>query len=129
MSEPKGKPGGVLASLRRMGDSLLALAQTRVQLFALEVQSETLRRLDLLLRLGIALAVGAMGLMVATAALAIYLWRTAGYAGLLLAAGVLVGLGAILVWRLREATRKGPLPFAETIAEFEKDRACFRGKD
>ena len=129
MSEPKGKPGGVLASLRRMGDSLLGLAQTRVQLFALEVQSETLRRLDLLLRLGIALAVGAMGLMVGTAALAIYLWRTAGYAGLLLAAGVLVGLGAILVWRLREATRKGPLPFAETIAEFEKDRACFRGKD
>jgi len=129
MSEPGMKPGGVFGSLRRIGDSLLALAEGRIQLFALEIQSETLRRLDLLLRLGIALAVGAMGLMVGTAALGIYLWRTAGYVGLLLAAGVLVGLGAILVWRLRAAIRKAPLPFAETLAEFEKDRACWRGKD
>ena len=129
MSEPGMRPGGVFGSLRRIGDSLLALAEGRIQLFALEIQSETLRRLDLLLRLGIALAVGAMGLMVGTAALGIYLWRTAGYVGLLLAAGVLVGLGAILVWRLRAAIRKAPLPFAETLAEFEKDRACWRGKD
>ena len=128
MSESGTKPSAVLGSLRRMGDSLLGLVQTRVQLFALELQGETLRRLDLLLWLGVALAVGAMGMMVGTAALAIYLWRTAGYAGLMLAAGVLVGLSALWVWRLREGLRKDPPPFANTVAEFEKDRACLQTK-
>ena len=129
MSEPGTNPEGISASLRRIADSLLGLAQTRIQLFAVELETESLRRLDLLLRLGLALTLGVIGLMVGTAALAIYLWQMAGYAGLLLVAGLLVALAVLLVWRLRESVRKAPLPLATTAAEFEKDRACLRGQD
>ncbi len=129
MSEPGSNPGGVLASLRRMGDSLLGLVQTRAELFALELEGEARRRLDLVVRLAVALAIGAMGLMLATAALALYLWETARYTGLLVAAGCFVGLSAVLVWRVREGARRGPKPLAATLAEFEKDRACLQGKD
>jgi len=128
MSETGTKPGGMLASLRRMGDSLLALAQSRLQLFALELQSEKLRLMDLLLWLSLAVALGAVGLIVGTVALAIYLWETARYAGLLLVAGVFVGAAVVIVWRLRKGIRRGPMPFAETIGEFRKDRACLQGK-
>ena len=126
MNEPGMKAGGVLASLRGMGDSLLGLAQGRLQLFALELQSEQLRLLDLLVGLSLAVALAALGLMVGTAALTIYLWETARYAGLLVEAGVFIGAAALTAWRLREAIRKGPMPFADTVAEFEKDRACLR---
>ncbi len=129
MSETGTNPGGVRASLRRIGDSLLGLAQTRVELFALELETATRRRLDLVMRLAAALAVGAMGLMLATAALALYLWEAARYAGLLVAAGFLVGVSALLVWRIRERARRGPKPLATTLAEFEKDRAWLQGKD
>ena len=117
-----------MSALRRMGESVLGLAHTRLQLFALDLQGETLRRLDLLFRLGMALAVGTLGLTVGTAALAIYLWKIAGYAGLLILAGALVGLAAVWVTRLRREVLRSPPPFAETLAEFERDRACLLGK-
>ena len=128
MSEGGTKPGGTFPSIRRMGDSLLALAQGRLQLFALELQSEKMRLIDLLLRLGIVLALGGMGLTVGTVALAIYLWERARYVGLLLGAGLFFVAAAATLWRLREVIRRGPAPFAETAAEFKKDRACLEDK-
>ena len=128
MSETGTKPGGVLSSLRRMGDSLLALAQGRLQLFALELQSEKLRLMDALLWLSIAVALGAVGLIVGTVALALYLWEMARYVGLVLMSGVFVGAAVVIVWRLRKGIRNGPMPFAGTVAEFQKDRACLQGK-
>jgi uncharacterized membrane protein YqjE len=128
MSESDSQLAGLLASLRRIGDSIMGLAQSRLQLIALELESEKLRLMRILLWLIFAVALGAMGLMVGTAALATYLWETAGYAGLLLAAGALVGAAWLIVWRLREGIRKSPAPLAETIAEFRKDRACLQGK-
>jgi uncharacterized membrane protein YqjE len=128
MSESDSQLAGLLASLRRIGDSIMGLAHSRLQLIALELESEKLRLMDGLLWLSLAVALGAMGLMVSTAALAIYLWETAGYAGLLLAAGMLVGAASVIVWRLREGIRKSPTPLAETMSEFRKDRACLQGK-
>ena len=128
MSESGTKPGGVLASLRRMGDSLLALVQSRLQLFALELQSEKLRLMDALLWLSVAVALGAVGLILGTVTLAIYLWETTRYTGLVVLTGIFVGVAAVIVWRLREGIRKGPMPLAGTIAEFKKDRACLQGK-
>ncbi|MBI5384511.1 MAG: phage holin family protein [Verrucomicrobia bacterium] len=129
MGETAPPPGGWLASLRRLGDSLLALAQSRLQLLALELQSEQLRLVNTLLWLGLGLALGGVGLLFGAAALALYLWEIARFAGLLVMMVVLVGAAAVILWRLRERLRKGPQPFAETIAEFKKDRACLRGKD
>jgi len=129
MSEGDSKPGRLLGSLRRVGDSFLALLQTRIQLFALEVQSEKLRCLDALLYLGLGLVLAGAGLFFGATALAIYLWRLARYAGLLALTVVLLAAAIMILWRLRERLRKEPLPFADTIAEFKKDRACLRKRD
>jgi uncharacterized membrane protein YqjE len=101
MSEADPKATGPFASLRRICDSLLALAQSRLQLFALELQGEKLRLVDTLLWLGAGLAFGGLGLLLGAAALALYLWETARFAGLLAMTGVLVGAAAVILWRLR----------------------------
>ena len=122
MSEAGQRPGGWF-------DSLLVLAQSRLELFAVEVHEEKLRALRLLVWLGLALTLGAAGLLVGIGALALCLWDLAGYAGLVgLALAALAGAAGVW-WSIRRQIRAGPLPFPETIAEFKKDRECLRRKD
>lgn len=124
MDPADDNPPGLFASLRRIADSLLALVQNRCELFAVELQEEKLRTVNLLLWLGLALALGTAGLLVGLAALALLLWSVAGYAGLIgLALAALAGAAAI-VWTVRRRIQTGPPPFAETVAEFKKDREC-----
>jgi uncharacterized membrane protein YqjE len=120
--DPKG--GGWLTSFRRLGESLLALAQGRLELFSLELQSERLRLLDALIRLLIAGAVGVAGVLLATAVLAIYAWNVGRYGGLIVLSALYLGTAGVLIWRLREGLRNAPPPFPETVAEFKKDREC-----
>lgn len=50
--------GGWLESLRRIGESLLALLGSRFELFSVEWQEEKLRLLNLLVWLGLAAVIG-----------------------------------------------------------------------
>lgn len=129
MNESDPQPAGLLASLRRIGESLLGLVQSRLQLLALDLQGETLRLVDTLLWLAIGLALGGVAGLAGATALALYLWKTWHFAGLLVMAGVFGVAAAVVLWRLRARLRKGPMPFADTIAEFKKDRACLQKQD
>lgn len=126
MDDNPGKTGGWLHSLRRTGDSLLGLAQSRFELFAVELQEEKLRALDIIVWLVVALALGVAGLLVGLCALAIYLWDIAGYFGLGGLALVSLAAGAGVLWSIRRRIRNGAVPFAETIGEFRKDSECLR---
>lgn len=122
-------PGGWLGSLHRFGDSLLGLAQSRLELFAVELQEEKLRAVNLLAWLAVAFGLALAGLLIGLATLALYLWQVAGYAGLAgLAVAALAGAGGI-VWRVRRQVQTAPPPFSDTIAEFKKDRKCLHEPD
>jgi uncharacterized membrane protein YqjE len=112
-------------SLRRMGGSLLGLAQSRFELFAVELQEEKLRALDTLVWLVVAFALLVAGMLVGLGTLAFYLWAVAGYGGLVGLAIVLIGAAAALLRSIRLRILRGPTPFAETITEFRKDRECW----
>ncbi|MEI7731198.1 MAG: phage holin family protein [Verrucomicrobiota bacterium] len=120
--------GGIFAALRSIASRFLGLVANRLHLFSLELQEQKMRLLDLLLGLLIALAVGLAGLVMATVCLAMWLWKTAGYLGLGLAAALLVGLAVMLFLRIRHQLKNSPKPFAQTIAEFQKDAECLRPK-
>jgi uncharacterized membrane protein YqjE len=111
-------------SLRRMGDSLLGIARSRFELFAVELQEEKLRTVNLIIYLVVVLALVVAGLLFGLGALAIYLWAVAGYFGLIGLALVLLAAGGGALLRIKHQIRNGPKPFAETIDEFRKDRAC-----
>lgn len=121
--------GGISAAARGIASSLFGLVQTRVELFALELQEEKLRTVRLLVWLSVATALGAAAILVTIGALALFLWRAAGYAGLAGVAGGTLLLAAGLFWFLRQRIVNGPEPFEATIAEFRKDAECLRRKD
>ncbi|HYD85257.1 MAG TPA: phage holin family protein [Opitutus sp.] len=124
--ESNSEADGLGASLRRIGASLLGLAQTRIELFSVELQEEKLRLLNLLVWFSVAMALAVAGLLVAIGALGLFLWETAGYAGLVGLVVVTLGGAAGLLWMLRRRILRRPAPFAETAAEFKKDLESLR---
>ncbi len=126
MSEGDPKSDGWLESLRRTGDSLLGLAQSRIELFTVELQEEKLRAVSLLVWLGVALSLGGVGILIGLGAAAIFLWDVAGYGGLIGLSLVPLGGAAAVLWYIKRRVQNGPQPFSETVSEFNKDRECLR---
>ena len=69
---------------------------------------------------------GMAGLLIALAALSIWLWNTTGYAGLIGLALLTLALAVGIGFNIRRQIRASPPPFAETMAEFKKDAECLR---
>lgn len=114
---------GVINSLRRIATSLVGLARTRAELFAVELQEEKLRAITLLLWLSLGLVLGMAGVMVSIGALALWLWQRAGYLGLAGLAGGALVLSGVIFTCIRRQLIRGPSPFAGTVEEFKKDVA------
>lgn len=124
MSEERA---GLRDIVARLGDSALALVRARAALAAVEFEEERTR-----LTRSATFVAGAV-LMFSFAALGIgayvvvYFWdthRLAAIAGVTLAFAI---AGAWLLWRNAGLWRGTPRPFAQTIAEFDKDRAMLKG--
>lgn len=122
--EPKA--GGTMAQARSLAASLLGLARTRVELLATEWQEEKYRAIRLLVWLAIAGALIAAAVLLVVGTLALFLWQSAGYAGLVGLVLATLGAGAGILWWLRRSLRVEPAPFAATAAEFRKDVECLR---
>jgi uncharacterized membrane protein YqjE len=126
MTETPPSDGGFFASARRMGESALGLLQTRLALLGVELQEEKLRALNLLLGFAIAITIGATGLFLAIATLALFLWERFGYPGVVALAAICLVTAGLLLWLLRRWILQSPAPFSETAAEFRRDLECLR---
>jgi uncharacterized membrane protein YqjE len=128
MAEREGAAarGGLLYSIKHLAKSLLGAAQTRLEIFATEIEEERLRLEQLLLfALAAAFCLG-LGIVLCIAWVVLYYWDThrlltvGMFAAGFLTAGVALGL------ILRGKTRARPKPFAITRGELAKDRAMLR---
>lgn len=126
MSEDAGKASGLFASARRLSGSMLGLLQSRLELFALDLQEEKLRAGQLLLWLTLVIALLGAALLLAVGTLALFLWQTIGYAGLVGLTAVLFATVAWVVMLIRRRILFGPSPFSASVAEFRKDMECLR---
>lgn len=124
-----GSPSGIVASLKRIGDRLLAIVAGRLQLLSIELQEEKLRALDLLLWLAVGFGLCLIGLVMAGVAVALFVEALLGVGGLAVVAVAILGGAAGIFWHVRNKLKTGPPPFAQTIAELKKDRECLRPKD
>ena len=129
MNDSPPNAGGWFESLRRIGESVLALIRGRFELFTVEWQEEKLRLLNLLVWLGLAAAIGVAGVFIAVLTLAFWLWHAAGYAGLIGLALAALAVAFGILWRMRRKIQTGPTPFAQTVAEFRKDGECLRSNN
>jgi uncharacterized membrane protein YqjE len=117
-----GPVGGLIGSLKNMVSSLIAIAQTRLELISTELQEEVGRATELLLWAFIALFAAGIGLFLGALVLIVVFWDTHRVLVSVLVMGFffLLALAAVLVLRARLKSR--PRLFEATIAEFARDR-------
>lgn len=129
MPETERGETGVLASVRRLGSSVLGLLGSRLELFSVELQEEKLRVIRLLVWLAVACALALAGLLIVIGALALFFWQKAGYAGLLGVALGVFAVAAVVFGLLRRRLQREATPFAGTAGEFRKDMEWLRRTD
>ncbi len=117
-----GPVGGLIGSLKNVLSSLIAIAQTRLELISTELQEEVGRAAELLLWAFIALFAAGIGLFLGALVLIFAFWETHRLLVSLLVMGFffLLALTAVLVLRAKLKAR--PRLFEATIAEFARDR-------
>ena len=127
MEGPEDKRPGIIASLKRLIKTVATIGENRLELLVVEWQEERWRFFEALLLGGIVLILALMTLMVATVAIVVICVNN-HQIGLIVA----LGLGYLVAtiaccWRLRSRL-KGWAPFAATLAEIKKDKACLEEK-
>jgi uncharacterized membrane protein YqjE len=129
MSSSEPKHAGIIDSVKRVGESALALLHNRLQLFSVELQEEKLRFIQalvwlcagvILVFLGLAIGVGAVDMLVYEK------WRVAGLADLTV---LLLIIGAILLGVMWNRLKSNGPPFSGTIQELKKDGEWIQRKN
>lgn len=116
------KPG-VWTSLKRLLDGVLATAQNRIELFAVELQEEKCRLVEALLCAAAVATFGIMTLSLLTFTIVVLFWDN-GRLAALGCLGVLHLAGTALAWRALQLRLKRGSAFAGTVEELKKDRSC-----
>lgn len=120
--DPTQRPGGLFRSVAKFASTLLALAQTRLELLTHEIREEVLRASELLVWAFIALLAGGIGLLFAGLTIILVYWETHRTlaAVLVTAAFLLVSLTSYAIVRSR--MRRHPRLFDATRSELARDR-------
>lgn len=126
MAAPSSIFAGMLGARRGLGDGLLVVLGRRPQLVALELHEEKMQLMRIRLWLGAIIGVGLLGLVFVSRTIVQLYGPEARFAAL---GGVALShVGALLVFvcTFRRYLASRPLPFAATLEELRKDRACIR---
>lgn len=116
------RAGGLLGSLKKLASTLVALAQTRLQLLANELHAERLRLMRLWLLAAAAVFFLTLGIIMLTLLVVVLFWDShrllamGGFAGIYLLIGILFGARV-----LRRATERSHM-FEASLQELAKDR-------
>ena len=121
MTEEAGHSEGLLKSLRDLAGTFVALVQTRIEIFASEVDEERTRLARITVLALTALFCLGLAIVLLVLLVAVIFWDEHRLlaVGLLAALFALCGLGSLLA--LRSAVRKRPRFLSATLAELRKD--------
>jgi len=123
------KHKGLFASLKALGDSLIAAVQTRLEILSVELQEEKWRLVELLVLTAAAIFFSVVAVVVVTITVVMLVGEEAR-PYVLLAFSVLYIMAAVLSFRgIRDRLKNRPLPFSGTIAELKKDRECLKSRN
>ncbi|RCS57513.1 phage holin family protein [Parvibium lacunae] len=112
----------LLASVRQLGATVLALLQTRIELLAVELAEEKERLLSVFLLAFLAALFLGLGVLVVTAVVAVWLLRSYGFTATLWMAALYLLIGIALAWRVKRRVAEHPPLFSTSLAELNKDR-------
>ena len=118
---PGRTPGGLLDSVRRLLATLVAMAQTRVELFGTEIEEELRRVVALVIGGMVVLALASLALMFCALVVIAAFWDTHRIAAV---AGVAAGFSTLALVSfgfVRARTRRQSRLLASTLGELERD--------
>lgn len=135
MSETPGKTesdspqtGGLQASLRALLSTTMAIVETRLALFATELEEERQRLLATLAWGAVAVLLGCFALAFAAVLVAAAFWDTHRLLVLSLMTGCFLVLCLVAIWRVRMLMQASGGLLSATLAEFEADRKALSPK-
>ena len=122
MPEDAGHTESLLESLRGVAKTFVALVQTRIEIFASEVDEERTRFGRILVLAVVALFCLGLAVVLGVLFIAVLFWEN----NRLLALGILTGVfalgGLVALVALRSAVRDRPKFLSATLAELRKDQ-------
>jgi uncharacterized membrane protein YqjE len=117
----------IFESAGRLGATLVAMVQTRVELASVELQEEAQRMLRYLVLSLMALFLAAMTVVLVTFFVILLFWDEHPLVATVLLA-LLYGTGAcLLMLKVKSEIRSRPALLSNTLAELRKDAECMRG--
>jgi uncharacterized membrane protein YqjE len=119
-------PAGYLASLRSLGDGLLATVHERVELLVIEFQEEKFRLCQTFIWFSAVFFAGAMAVTFASLTLIYLFWDSARLAVLGGLTAFYIGVLIVLLFAFGRYLARQPASFTQTKLELQADRACIR---
>jgi uncharacterized membrane protein YqjE len=117
-----GGEGGLLDSIRKLALTLTGVLQTRLGIFATELEEAKLQLSQLLLLGLVALFCLGLGIVLLAVFFVVLFWDSYRLAVLGVMAGVFLGMGIFAVLALRAKAAENTEMFSATLAELAKDR-------
>jgi uncharacterized membrane protein YqjE len=111
-------------AVSRLGDALLGLTRTRLELVSIEYAEERSRIVRQLAYLVAGLGCLLIALLFGAAGVVMFFWDTHPFAAVVGVVVVFAGTGVVMLWRRAEISHTAPTPFAASLAELEKDRSA-----
>ena len=117
-----GGEGGLLDSIRKLALTLTGVLQTRLGIFATELEEAKLQLSQLLLLGLVALFCLGLGIVLLAVFFVVLFWDSYRLTVLGVMAGVFLGMGIFAVLALRAKAAENTEMFSATLAELAKDR-------
>lgn len=118
-----GELSGLIASLRRVCSTLVAIAETRLELLSTEVEEERARLGSILLHGYVTIGCLSVGILLATLVFVLVWWDRNPVVAVAIPAFIFCTVGIWSLLHLRALLRQKPKVFAASIDELAKDRA------
>lgn len=117
-----GSEGGLLDSIRKLALTLTGALQTRLGIFATELEEAKLQLSQMLLLGLVALFCLGLGIVLLAVFFVVLFWDSYRLAVLGVMAGFFLGMGIFAVLALRAKATENTKMFSATLAELAKDR-------
>jgi len=128
MDDTRQESGGLLTIGKRVLRSFYGIAQTRLELFLVELQEERLRLFGALLLAGACLVCAFMALALLTLTVAVIFWEEHRLLVLISLTLIYAAGAGWSFWKLRRRLQGSQL-FPATLEQFKKDQTCLEGQN
>jgi uncharacterized membrane protein YqjE len=122
-----GPVSGLFKSLSNLFATLIAIAQTRIELITNELQSEVRHSAEIIVWTLVALLAASMGFLAAALLIVVLLWNSHRLAASISVIAFFFAIAGIATIVLRARLRAKPRLLAATRAELAKDREQLTG--